>query len=149
MRITVIRVVLIVLTGFLAISAIPSAFLVVPTMPLDWIKAGPFVDWTIPAVALFLVGVLAGIATVALLIRPWIGALGAMASGAAIVVFEIVEVAVVGWTLSDPRLGGNFQAWLQLVFLVIGAAQIALGYALWLTVRVSAPPIPILKPGRP
>src|SRR5512145_3326285 len=106
---TAIRVGLLVLAGLVAVTAIPSAFLVVPTMPLDWIKAGPFTDWTVPAIALFIVGVVAAATFVLLLVRPWLGALASVVAGAAMIGFELVEIAVVGWTLGDPELSG-FQA---------------------------------------
>ena len=46
------RIGLLILNGFVAISAIAGAIWVVPTMPMEWIKYGPFTDWTIPAIAL-------------------------------------------------------------------------------------------------
>lgn len=138
------RAALLILHAFVAIAAIAGAIWVVPTMPLDWIKAGPFDDWTIPAIALGFVGVLAALAFGAVLRRPWLGALASVAAGAAMIVFELVEVTVVGWTLSDPRLNGNFQAWLQLVFLVVGTAQLMLGIGLWLERRVEAPSLPLI-----
>ena len=145
MRTTVIRSILVVLAAFVAISAIAGAIWVVPTMPLEWLKFGPFTDWTVPAIALGFCGLIAAITTVLLLVRPWAGALASMVAGLAMVVFELVEIGVVGWTLSDPTLEG-FQKSLQLVYLVVGSVQAVLGYALWATVRRSAPPIPILHP---
>jgi hypothetical protein len=145
MRNTVIRSVLVILAAFVAISAIAGAIWVVPTMPLEWLKFGPFTDWTVPAIALGFCGVIAGVTTVLLLVRPWAGALASMVAGLAMVVFEVVEIAVVGWTLSDPSLEG-FQKSLQLVYLFVGSVQAVLGYALWASVRRSAPPIPILHP---
>jgi hypothetical protein len=136
------RIGLLILNGFVAISAIAGAIWVVPTMPMEWIKAGPFTDWTIPAIALGAVGVLAGAALVALLVRPWLGALLSILAGVAMVVFELVEIGVVGWTLSDPTLAG-FQKSLQLVYLVIGSAQALLGWLLWRSTRETAPPLPI------
>jgi hypothetical protein len=136
------RIGLLILNGFVAISAIAGAIWVVPTMPMEWIKAGPFTDWTIPAIALGAVGVLAGAALVALLVRPWLGALLSILAGVAMVVFELVEIGVVGWTLSDPTLAG-FQKSLQLVYLVIGSAQALLGWLLWRSTREAAPPLPI------
>lgn len=35
---------------------------------------------------------------------------------------------------------------LQLVYLVVGAVQLALGVALWLRTRRSAPPLPLIHP---
>jgi hypothetical protein len=139
------RIGLLILNGFVAISAIAGAIWVVPTMPMEWIKAGPFTDWTIPALALGAVGLFAAAVVVALLVRPWLGALGSILAGVAMVVFELVEIGVVGWTLSDPSLAG-FQKSLQLVYLVVGSAQALLGWRLWLATRESAPSLPILHP---
>jgi len=139
------RIGLLILNGFVAISAVAGAIWVVPTMPMEWIKYGPFTDWTIPAIALGAVGVFAAAVFVALLVRPWLGALGSILAGVAMVIFELVEIGVVGWTLSDPTLAG-FQKSLQLVYLVIGSAQALLGWRLWLTIRRTAPPLPILHP---
>jgi hypothetical protein len=139
------RIGLLILNGFVAISAIAGAIWVVPTMPMEWIKAGPFTDWTIPALALGAVGLFAAAVVVALLVRPWLGALGSMLAGVAMVVFELVEIGVVGWTLSDPSLAG-FQKSLQLVYLVVGSAQALLGWRLWLATREAAPSLPILHP---
>jgi hypothetical protein len=139
------RIGLLILNGFVAISAIAGAIWVVPTMPMEWIKYGPFTDWTIPAIALGAVGVLAAVAFVALLVRPWLGALLSILAGVAMVVFELVEIGVVGWTLSDPTLSG-FQKSLQLVYLIVGSGQALLGWRLWLSTREAAPPLPVLHP---
>jgi hypothetical protein len=145
MTTTATRIGPLVLNGFVAISAIAGAIWVVPTMPLEWIRNGPFTDWTIPAMALAFVGILAAIALVAVLLRPWAGALASMVAGLAMVVFELVEVAVVGWTLTDPSLEG-FQKSLQLVYLVVGTGQLIGGALLWRATREEAPPIPIVHP---
>ena len=138
------RAALLVLHGLVAISAIAGAIWVVPTMPLEWMKAGPFDDWTIPAVALGVVGGLAAIAFVAVLTRPWAGALLSVVAGAAMIAFELVEIAVVGWTPADPQLNGNFQAWLQPIFLAVGSLQVLFGTVLWLERRDDAPVLPVL-----
>jgi hypothetical protein len=143
MAVTALRIGLIVLGALVALTAIPSAFLVVPTMPPEWIKAGPFTDWTVPAIALFSVGMLAAAAVGALLARPWAGALASIVAGAAMVVFELVEIGVVGWTLTDPTLSG-FQKSLQVVYLVVGSLQIILALVLWARTRHTAPAIPFL-----
>lgn len=140
------RVGLLVFNGFVAVSAIAGAIWVVPTMPLDWIKAGPFTDWTIPAIALGLVGVLSAIGFVTAVVRPWLGALASVTAGAAMVVFELVEIAVVGWTPADPALNGNFQAWLQPIYLATGSAQLLFGIRLWFVRRSEAPPLPLIHP---
>jgi hypothetical protein len=136
------RLALIALHALVAVSAIAGAIWVVPTMPLEWIKAGPFDDWSIPAFALGFVGGLAAVALLAVIIRPWAGALLSVAAGAAMVVFEFVEIGVVGWTPADPRLNGSFQAWLQPAFLAVGSLQILVGVLLWLERRDEAPRLP-------
>jgi hypothetical protein len=141
-----VRIALLALTGLVAVSATAGGIWVVPSMPLDWIKAGPFTDWMLPAIALTMVGLFHAAIFGALLVRPWLGALGALAGGLAMVAFEIVEIGVVGWTLTDPALAGYFQAWLQLIFLVVGSVQAVLGIALWAMTRDSAPPIPLIHP---
>ena len=141
----VIRIGLLILAALVAITAIPSAFLVVPTMPLDWIKAGPFTDWTIPAIALFGVGVVAATTFVLLLVRPWLGSLASVVAGTVMIAFELVEIGVVGWTLNDPTLSG-FQKSLQLVYLIVGGVQVLLGWWLWSRTRDVAPEIPVLHP---
>jgi hypothetical protein len=140
------RIALLVLHGFVALTAVGGAIWVVPTMPLEWIKAGPFDDWTIPALALGFVGVVAAGAFSAVLRRPWLGGLASVVAGGAMVVFELVEVGVVGWTLADPRLSGYFQAWLQPIYLVVGSAQLLLGLRLWTVHRPEAPALPLIHP---
>jgi hypothetical protein len=136
---SVTRLSLLVLHAFVAISAVGGAIWVVPTMPLDWLKAGPFHDWTIPAIALGFVGVLSAGAFVGVLIRPWLGALASILAGAALIAFEVVEILVVGWTLGDPELNGYFQAWLQPIYLAVGAGQLLLGLRARFTRRPEAP----------
>ncbi len=138
------RIALLVLHGIVAVTAIGGAIWVVPTMPLEWIKAGPFDDWTIPAIVLGFAGVLAAIAFVGVIARPWLGALASVVAGAAMVTFELVEIAVVGWTPADPALTGQFQAWLQPIYLVVGSAQLLLGVRLWMARRSEAPALPLI-----
>jgi len=144
-RTQAVRIGLLILNGFVAISAVAGAIWVVPTMPMEWIKYGPFTDWTIPAIALGFVGVLAAVTFVLVIARPWAGSLASIVAGAAMVIFELVEVGVVGWTLTDPTLSG-FQKSLQLVYLIVGSAQLLLGIALWAGTRRSAPAIPVIHP---
>jgi hypothetical protein len=61
------------------------------------------------------------------------------------IVFELVEIGVVGWTLSDPSLAG-FQKSLQLVYLIVGTVQAGLGIGLWALTRRTAPTLPIIHP---
>jgi hypothetical protein len=139
----ILRVGLVAINGFVAVTAIAGAIWVVPTMPLEWIKFGPFTDWTIPAIALGFVGLAAAVTAVLVVARPWAGALASIAAGLAMVVFELVEIGVVGWTLSDPSLEG-FQKSLQVVYLAVGATQAGLGLGLWMASRQTAPSLPLI-----
>ena len=51
----------------------------------------------------------------------------------------------VGFTLIDPG-PSYFQSWLQVVYLVVGAAQVWLGWRLWQLTRNEAPPIALIHP---
>ena len=144
-RRNVLRVGLVVVNGFVAVTAIAGAIWVVPTMPLEWIKTGPFADWTIPAMALAFVGIVAAFTSILVLVRPWAGALVSVVAGAVMITFELVEIAVVGWTLSDASLEG-FQKSLQLVYILVGAAQCGLGIGLWAQTRHLAPILPLIHP---
>ena len=124
------RLTLSALDAFLAIGAIAGALFVVPGLPRDYLLRGPFTDYTIPALALgVLVGGSALVAAVMVLVRPALGALIAVLSGVAIIVFELVEIAVVGLiAVAQPA---EPVAWLQIFYLALGALIMALGAGLW------------------
>jgi hypothetical protein len=145
LRTTALRIGLVAVNAFVAITAISGAIWVVPTMPLEWLKFGPFTDWTIPAIALGFVGIVAALTAILVVVRPWAGALASILAGLAMIVFELVEIGVVGWTLSDPTLEG-FQKSLQLLYLIVGSVQAALGIGLWLMTRRTAPILPLIHP---
>lgn len=121
------------LEGFIAVTAITGAIFVLPTIPAEWLRRGvitPFSDTTIPALAL---GVLCGGSALAAMIasaaRPRLGALLAVASGAMMVGFELVEILVVGFTpLLYPT---QPPAWLQPFYIALGLAVMMLGARLW------------------
>ena len=125
------RIGLVVLNGFVAFTAIFGAILVVPTIPLEWLKHGPFTDYTIPALALgILVGGSSSVGVVLLLARPWAGAVATIVAGVMIIGFEIVEIGVVGFTLIEYD-ASQFQAWLQVIYLALGSVQVLFGYRMW------------------
>jgi hypothetical protein len=124
------RVTLATLTAFLAVSAIAGALFVVPALPREYLVRGPFTDYTIPAVALgLLVGGSALLATVMTLLRPAIGAIIAIISGVMIIIFELVEIAIVGLTAIEQPT--QLFAWLQEFYLMLGGGIIALAVVLW------------------
>jgi hypothetical protein len=124
------RGVLLVLLGFLALTALVGAFLVVPGLPMDWIEGSVFTDYTIPAIALGAVGILALAALVLTVVRPALGGPAAMVAGAAMIGFELVEIAVVGFSLAEYGIAEPV-AWLQVVYIVIGALTAIVGAAVW------------------
>jgi hypothetical protein len=125
------RATLLVLQAFVAFTAVFGAIVVVPTLPLDWLEAGPLTDYTIPALAL---GVLCGgaaiVALALLIFEPRLGGAASVVAGAFMVVFEVVEISIVGLAILDYGIT-NFQSWLQIVYIAIGATGMALGYHLW------------------
>jgi hypothetical protein len=125
------RIPLLVLDSVLAVSAIVSAFTVIPLLPREWIAGSIFPDYTAPAVALgVLVGGSALIAAVAVIFRPLLGAAAAMVSAVMIIGFELVEIAAVGF--SPVTYGVDKpQSWLQVAYLVLGAVIAVLGARLW------------------
>ncbi|MGZ3602382.1 MAG: hypothetical protein ACXWQ5_22675 [Ktedonobacterales bacterium] len=127
------RIPLVALEAFVALTAIYGALFVVPAIPQEWLHAGliaPFADATIPALAL---GILCGggslIALISVLAWPTIGAITSVVAGAAMIIFELVEMLVVGFTAvmypTQPV------AWLQVIYIVVGAAIALLGARLW------------------
>lgn len=128
------RVTLAALSAFLAVGAIASALFVVPGLPRAYLLRGPFTDYTVPALALgLLVGGSALVAAVMVLVRPALGALIAILAGTAIIIFELVEIAIVGLTaIAQPT---EPVAWLQIFYLALGALIIALGAMLWRRTR--------------
>lgn len=140
----VLRLTLAAVTAFLAVTAIAGAVFAIPTLPNEYLLRGPFTDYTIPALALgILVGGSALLAAVLVLLRPVAGALIAILSGVLIVIFELVEIAVIGLTAVDQPT--QPVAWLQEFYLAVGAIIIALGVILWrrtqrLVLRPAFPP---------
>jgi hypothetical protein len=115
------RIAVAVLDGFLAITALAGATLVLPTLPTDMLAGSVFPDFLVPGLALgVVVGGSALIATVAVISRPKLGAAVAMVSALMIVVFELVEIGTVGYH------------WLQLAYILLGLVIAALGFRVWI-----------------
>jgi peptidoglycan/LPS O-acetylase OafA/YrhL len=113
--------VLLVSLLFLGVTAVAGAIgLLVGAIapPVEMLAGSPFRDYTVPGAALMMVGglALAGAHAVRRR-RPWARALAAVA-GVAIVVFEMVEIGVVG---SEPGVARNLQT------LYVGVGTVILG----------------------
>lgn len=115
------RLAVAVLDGFLAITALAGAAIVLPTLPPSMLAGSVFPDFLVPGLALgVLVAGSAFVATAAVLFRPKLGAPMAMISALMIIVFEAVEVATVGYH------------WLQVAYMVLGVVIAALGFRVWI-----------------
>jgi hypothetical protein len=107
-------------------------------MPRAWLHQGlitPFDDYAIPALVLgLLCGGSALSALAATLTNAPAGALGSLVAGVLIIGFELVEIAVVGFTpVLYPTL---VPAWLQVFYLALGSMLVILAVRLW---RATAP----------
>ena len=124
------RKVLIGLDGFLAFTAIGGGIALLGDWfapPLDYLAGSPFPDYTIPGLALLvLVGGGSLGAMVLLARRHPLGVPASGLAGLAVVIFEIVEVAVL-----LTRMGRAGYSVLQPFYVVYGLAMLALAARLW------------------
>jgi hypothetical protein len=125
------RVALGLLELFVVLTAVQGAIFVIPNLPPAWIKGSPFADYTVPAFAL---GIVCGggslIAALAVTFRPMLGAALSIVAGVMMMAFELVEIGVVGLTLATSGPGSP-QAWLQVLYLAVGATIVVLGIRLF------------------
>lgn len=124
------RGLLAVLSGFIALTAIGGAIFVVPGLPAEWIEGSVFADYTIPALALGVVGGLSLVTFALVIVRPEYAGMFAALTGAGMVAFELVEIWAVGFSLIEYGPAEPF-AWLQVGYLAVGALTAATGVALW------------------
>ena len=114
------RIAIAVLDGFLAVTALVGAMIVIPTLPEDMLAGSIFPDFMVPGLALgVLVAGSALVATVAVMFWPRLGAAVAMISALMIVVFELVEIMTVGYH------------WLQVAYIMLGLVIAALAFRVW------------------
>jgi len=114
------RIAIALLDGFLAVTALVGAMIVIPTLPIDMLAGSVFPDFLVPALALgVLVAGSALVAAVAVMFWPRLGAAVAMISALMIVVFELVEITTIGYH------------WLQVAYVVLGLVIAALAFRVW------------------
>jgi hypothetical protein len=115
---------------FTAVGAIAGAIFVVPGLPREWLAGSPFDDYTIPALAL---GILCGggslAAAIAVAWRPAVGGIVSVAAGAAMAIFEVVEVAAVGFMIA--KFPTEPASYLQPFYFAIGVVMAGLGVLVW------------------
>jgi hypothetical protein len=124
------RATIVVLGLFIGLTAVVSAFTVVPGLPRDWLESGPFADYTVPALALGVIGGLALVAALAAIVRSAMAGAVAIVAGIAMVVFELVQIAVIGLALAEYGIERP-EAWLQIVYIMAGSVLAAAGESLW------------------
>jgi hypothetical protein len=137
---------LVVLDLFLGAAALYGGLAVVPVLPPAWLAGTPFSGFTVPAVALSLVGLGAMAAVIVLAVDRAFGAALSAVVGVAIVIFEIVETLSLslgdwlalagidfGQRVSVPGFTGALHPvlLLQPFFLLYGVSMLALGWQLW------------------
>jgi hypothetical protein len=122
------RVILIVLTGFLALSGILGGIGLLTkliAMPVEILKGSIFSDFTIPGLALsVIVGGSALLATIMLIRKSRYGSLLSALAALIIMFFEFVEVLVIG---SPVGLARN----LQIIYFGLGTIIMVLALGAW------------------
>ena len=123
----ILRIALIILDAFLALTALAGGIALIAginTPPPELLKGFFFGSYLIPGLSLVLiVGGCALAAAILLLRRHALGSLVALASGVIIIGFEIVEVLVIG---SDPGVARSLQVFYSTLGLIIAVAAAAL-----------------------
>ena len=114
------RITIAILDGFLAITALAGAMIVIPALPTSMLAGSVFSDFLVPALALGVpVAGSALVAMVAVMFWPRLGAAVAGLSATMIIVFELVEMTTVGYH------------WLQAAYIVLGLVIAALAFRVW------------------
>lgn len=124
----IVKILLLIVLGFLAVSALPSGFLlmagVIP-VPMYLLEGTPFTSWVVPGLVLSLVvGGSTAVAFVLLLRGHKFGLLGAVTTGTIIMFFEFVEVIMIG-TDNGPA------GFLQKLYFGIGTVIVVLACLHW------------------
>jgi len=153
----IVRVAVVLVNVFLGLTAVFGAIAVVPTLPLAVLAGSPFPDYTIPSLALAMVGVGALVAAALMVFNMPLGVQLSIAVGAGIAIFEIVETLVVGldvwlhalglrpepaplFASADPvaaLFGIPIPLWLQPFYFTLGAVIVALTLRLYATHAVA------------
>ncbi len=131
-----VRISLIVLEVFVALTAVVGGIGLSVTnglgMPLQWLQGSPFSSYVIPGLALaILVGGSSLLAAWLMIAGHGWGALASLAAGFCMMVFEVVEVAVIG-----------LLTWMQPFYFGIGLLIMALAVLLGRAGQRGPAPLP-------
>jgi hypothetical protein len=128
------RIALVVLEVFVALGAIAGGIgLLTGAIPasLEWLQGSPFVDYTVPALTLMVVvGGSMLLAAATILTGREIGVLISVFAGLAMMIFEIVEAAVIDRIVGNELL---IAVSLQSFYFALGLAIFVLAGSLWVT----------------
>lgn len=131
------HIVLIVLTSFLALSAIAGGFALLANiipMPVELLQGSLFMDYTVPGLALAaIVGGSAALAAILLLRNNRFAYLCAAAAGVIVMFFEFVEMLVIGSPAGVARM-------LQIVFFSLGTLIVIAAMGRWFLNVLTGPP---------
>ena len=134
MKHKLVRIVLVVLETFVALSAVAGGIALLrgtfaQGIPVSWLQGTPFSDYTIPGLALaIVVGGGMGVAAVTVLIQHEWAVLISAVAGIFMVGFEVVEAVSV-----DSKAGNGLplMAGLQVFYFALGLAIFGLAIYLW------------------
>lgn len=127
----VIRIALLGLQGFIALTAIPGGAGILRGdfhLPASWLAGTPFGDYTIPGLALLMVAAAAALAASSSFVeRDW-ALFASVSAGILMAGYEVVEIVSI-----DSRVGSGLPIALaaQLLWLVAGLAVSVLAAMLW------------------
>ena len=124
----ILRIILIALTIFLAITAIPGGVMLVLNFfapPVEQLHGSMFRDFTIPGLALALVvGGSALTSAIFLVRKSKFGAILAAAAGFIIIFFEFVEILVIGSPAGPSRV-------MQIGYFGLGTLIMVASFGIW------------------
>jgi hypothetical protein len=134
MKHKLIRITLVILELFVALGAIAGGIGLLTgaiQVPLSGLQGSPFVDYTIPALLLMII-VGGSMLLAAALIRTerTIGVLASVCAGLAMMIFEIVEIAILDHTGAS---GLVIALVLQAFYFTLGLTIFVLSSFLWIT----------------
>lgn len=123
-----IRILLIVLNLFLGLTAIAGGIQLLSGFyipPVEILAGSPFTDYTVPGLALgLIVGGSALFAAILVIRRNRFAALASASAGLIIMVFEFVEMMVIGFS-------GGPQGFMQLLYFGLGVVIVVASLGQW------------------
>ena len=127
MRLKFLKILVAVMSGFIALTAIGGVVAMLTGLdkfPLSWLVNTPFDTYTVPALLLILVGASSLFAALTLFKTKVLGVYATMVAGALMAGYIVVEVLVLEQTPPGPT-------WTEYLYFGLGTAVPRLGLYLW------------------